>query len=129
MPHNSKYSEEERFSFAAELEKKLKSFAIRCIEVYKALPINDFVAQHIGKQLVRSSTSASVNYRAVRRARSQNEFYAKISIVIEELDESIYWLEMLIELKYFTFEKLSKLISDGNEILAILSKSRKNTYK
>ena len=53
----------------------------------------------------------------------------KSRMVIEELDESIYWLEMLIELKYFTFEKLSKLISDGNEILAILSKSRKNTYK
>ena len=125
----SKYTEEERYAFAEEIEKKLKSFSLRCIEVYKSLPMNDFVAQHIGKQLVRSSTSSSVNYRAVRRARSQNEFYSKISIVIEELDESIYWLEMFTELKYFTKEKLSKLVSDGNEVLSILAKSRKNTNK
>ncbi|GAB3519292.1 hypothetical protein GCM10027442_40870 [Emticicia fontis] len=61
----SKYSEEERFQFAETIEKRLKSFAIRCIDVYKALPLNDFAAQHIGKQLVRSSTSSATNYRAV----------------------------------------------------------------
>ena len=127
--YESKYSDEERFQFAETLEKKLKSFAIRCIEVYRALPLNDFVAQHIGKQLVRSSTLTATNYRAVRRARSQNEFYAKISIVVEELDESIYWLEMLIELNYFKQEKLSTLINDGSEVLPILSKSRRNTYQ
>lgn len=124
----SKYTDEERFAFAESIEKKLKSFALRSIDVYKSLPSNDFVAQHTGKQLVRSSTSA-VNYRAVRRARSQNEFYSKISIVIEELDESIYWLEMFTDLHYFTIEKLSKLVANGNEILAILAKSRKNINK
>lgn len=124
----SKYSEEERFQFAETIEKRLKSFAIRCIDAYKALPLADFVAQHIGKQLVRSSTSSATNYRAVRRARSQNEFYAKISIVVEEIDESVFWLEMLIELNYFKQEKLSNLIKDSSEVLLILSKSRKNTY-
>ncbi|WP_460473839.1 four helix bundle protein [Emticicia fontis] len=63
------------------------------------------------------------------RARSQNEFYAKISIVIEEIDESIFWLEMLIDLNYFKLEKLSNLINDSSEVLLILSKSRKNTYQ
>ena len=53
-------------------------------------------------------------------------FTPKISIVIEELDESIYWLEMFNDLHYFTIEKLSKLVADGNEILAILAKSSKN---
>lgn len=125
----SKYSQEERFQFAETIEKRLKSFAIRCIDVYKALPLNDFAAQHIGKQLVRSSTSSATNYRAVRRARSQNEFYAKISIVIEEIDESVFWLEMLIDLNYFKQEKLSNLINDSSEVLLILSKSRKNTYQ
>ena len=90
----SKYTDEERYAFAESIEKKLKSFTLRSIDVYKSLPLNDFVAQHTGKQLVRSPTSSAVNYRAVRRARSQNEFYSKISIVIEELDESIYWLEI-----------------------------------
>ncbi len=65
----------------------------------------------------------------MRRARSQNEFYAKISIVVEEIDESIFWLEMLIDLNYFKQEKLSNLISDSSEVLLILSKSRKNTYQ
>ncbi|UTA69071.1 MULTISPECIES: four helix bundle protein [Emticicia] len=124
----SKYSEEERFQFAETLEKKLKSFTLRCIEVYRALPLTDFVAQHIGKQLVRSSTSSATNYRAVRRARSQNEFFAKLSIVVEEIDESVFWLEMLIDLNYFKQEKLSNLITDSKELLHILSKSRKNTY-
>ncbi len=57
----SKYSEEERFQFAENIEKKLKSFAIRCIDVYKALLLSDFVAQHVGKQLVRSATSSATN--------------------------------------------------------------------
>jgi four helix bundle protein len=125
----SKYTDEERYAFAESIEKKLKSFALRSIDVYKSLPLNDFVAQHTGKQLVRSSTSSAVNYRAVKRARSQNEFYSKISIVIEELDESIYWLEIFTDLHYFTIGKLSKLVADGNEILSILAKSRKNTNK
>lgn len=124
----SKYTDEERFAFAESIEKKLKSFALRSIDVYKSLPSNDFVAQHTGKQLVRSSTSSAVNYRSERRAKSQNEFYSKISIVIKALDESICWLEMFNDLHYSTIEKLSKLVADGNEILVILAKSRKK-YK
>jgi hypothetical protein len=64
----SKYTDEERFAFAESIEKKLKSFALRRIDVYKSLPSNDFVAQHTGKQLVRSYTSSSVNYRVVKES-------------------------------------------------------------
>ncbi|MBA4851255.1 four helix bundle protein [Emticicia sp. BO119] len=113
--------------FAEFMMKRIKSFAIRCIKVSESLP-NKIEANVFKTQLVRSSSSSAANYRAVRRARSQNEFYAKISIVIEEIDESVFWLEMLIDLNYFKQEKLSNLISDSSEVLLILSKSRKNTY-
>ena len=112
--------------FAELMMKRIKSFAIRCIKVSESLP-NKIEANVFKNQLVRSSSSTAANYRAVRRARSRNEFFSKISIVIEELDESIFWLEMIIDLGYQTLERLQELIQEGYELLSILSKARKNT--
>ncbi len=112
--------------FAELMMKRIKSFAIRCIKVSEGLPSN-IEANIFKTQLVRSASSTAANYRAVRRARSRNEFFSKISIVIEELDESIFWLEMIIDLGYLTLKRLQELIKEGYELLSILSKARKNT--
>jgi four helix bundle protein len=85
----------------------------------------DFDAQHFGHQLIRSSSSAAANFRAVRRSRSGREFFAKLSITIEELDESAFWLETLVLTELMAEHRLSDLIEEGYQILKILSKSRK----
>ncbi len=120
------YSPEEKVEFAEQIETRLKQFMLRCIRVFRELS-TAFEAQHIGKQLVRSSTSSASNYRAVRRARSQNEFFAKLSLVIEELDESIFWLDTLIFIEILPAERLVNLIDEGQQLLKILAKARSNT--
>jgi four helix bundle protein len=112
--------------FADNLEQRLKTFMLRCVQVFRALP-QSYESQHFGKQLVRSSSLSAANYRAVRRARSQNEFFAKISTVVEELDESLFWLETLIFTEILSETRLNGLIDEGYQLLKILSKSRSNT--
>jgi four helix bundle protein len=124
-----KYEPSEKEQFVELLQQRIRTFSIRCVRVYHSLPEKDFIAQHYGKQLIRSSSSTAINYRAVRRARSQNEFFAKLSIVVEELDESIGWLEMLIFAEIVTEDKLTELINEGGELLKILSKARGSTGK
>jgi four helix bundle protein len=124
---NAKYGRDEKEAFVEVLYQRTKSFSLRCVRVYRSLPEKDFVAQHYGKQLVRSSSSTTINYRAVRRSRSQNDFFSKLSIVIEELDESIGWLEMLLFAEIVTEDKLKELMKEATEILKILSKARRNT--
>jgi len=109
--------------FADNMEQRLKTFMLRCVQVFRALP-HAYEAQHFGKQLIRSSSSSAANYRAVRRARSQNEFFAKLSIVVEELDESLFWLEMLIFTEIVSETRLSDLMNEGYQLLKILSKAR-----
>ena len=76
---------------------------------------------------MRSATSVAANYRAACRARSTREFFAKISIVIEEADETLFWLELLEETNIISPEKLSLLKSDISEVLKITATDRKNT--
>ncbi|WP_305952818.1 four helix bundle protein [Emticicia oligotrophica] len=84
-------------------------------------------AKIIGKQLLRSASSVGSNYRAVCRARSQAEFYSKLSITIEEAEESLFWLEILVESNIVAKNKLHELIKEAEEIVKVLSKARKNT--
>ncbi|UHG90060.1 four helix bundle protein [Spirosoma oryzicola] len=112
--------------FADGIENRLKMYTFRCVQVFRALP-RSYEAQHFGKQLVRSSSSSAANYRAVRRARSKNEFFAKLSIVVEELDESLFWLEMLIFTEILSETRLSSLIDEGYQLLKIVAKARNNT--
>jgi four helix bundle protein len=109
---------------ADELEDRVKKFALRVIKLVESLP-GTLTARHIGGQLLRAATSAAANYRAARRARSKKEFIAKIGIVVEESDESIFWMEMLIEAGIIKTELLTALLTEGTEILKIMSSSRK----
>ncbi|WP_051041092.1 four helix bundle protein [Fibrisoma limi] len=120
------HTPEEKAEFAESMERRLKQFLLRCIQVFRKLP-DSYEAQHFGKQLVRSSSSVASNYRAVRRSRSQNEFFAKLSITVEELDESVFWLEMLVFTDIIAADRLSDLLDEGQQLLKILSKSRSNT--
>jgi four helix bundle protein len=109
------------------LKNRTKQFAIRIVRLFRALPNND-EARIIGKQVLRSGTSVAANYRAVCRARSNAEFISKIGIVVEEADETVFWLELLAETKIIGVQKLENLISEANELLAILAASQ-NTAK
>ncbi len=81
-------------------------------------------------QLVKSATSSGANYRAARRGRSQKEFFSKICIVVEEADESVYWLEVIEEADLSNDKlELKRLLQEGIEILKITTKSKDTTYK
>ena len=108
--------------FAEEFKKRTKKFSTEIIRLYRKLPKTDD-AKIVGRQLVKAATSVASNYRAACRARSDNEFYSKISIVVEEADESVFWLEILTEAEIYKVDE--KLMKEGNEILAIVSSSRK----
>ncbi len=111
-----------KIAFAEELKQRTKLFALEIISLYRRLPKTD-ESRIIGKQLLRSATSVASNYRAACRARSDNEFYAKLSIVVEEADETTFWLELLSESKIVEIEE--KLMQEISEILAIVASSRK----
>ena len=98
----------EKVEFAELLRVRTKDFALRTIKLYQNLPKNE-EARIIGKQLLRSSTSVAANYRASCRARSDAEYYAKICIVVEETDESLFWIEILSEANIMSDTKTVKL--------------------
>jgi four helix bundle protein len=106
-----------------DLRDRTKSFAVRIVRLYRALP-NRADAQVLGKQLLRSGTSVAANYRAACRARSKAEWVAKIGLVVEEADESLFWLEMLIDCQIVAVDKLQPLIKEGHELSAIFTASR-----
>jgi four helix bundle protein len=101
-----------------EFKARTKQLALRVIRLVNTLPQNR-TADVIGKQLLRSATSVGANYRAACRGKSTADVIAKLSIVEEETDESLYWLELLIESQLIPAEKLKSLISETNEILAM----------
>ena len=118
----------EEFKYRDELKQRTKLFALRVIKLYQSLP-KTTEAQLIGKQLFRAGTSVAANYRAACRARSNAEYYSKISIVIEEADESMFWLEVLWEANIVKRELLQSLYEENEEILKIMVVSRKNSEK
>ncbi len=81
---------------ATVLKDRTKAFALRILKLCRSLPKTD-EARTIGRQLLRSGTSVAANYRAVCRARSKAEFVAKIGVVVEEADETAFWLELLVD--------------------------------
>jgi four helix bundle protein len=118
----------EVFKFRDEFKQRTKLFALRVIKLFRALP-KTIEAQIIGKQLLRSASSVAANYRAACRARSNAEYHSKISIVIEETDETMFWLELLWEAEIIKQELLQNLYQENEEILKILVVSRKNSKK
>jgi len=105
-----------------ELKARTKQFAIRIVRVFKGLPKND-EARIIGKQLLRAGTSVAANYRAVCRSRSKAEFISKMSVVVEEADETAFWLELLFETGIIPEVRLRDLLTEANELLAIFAAS------
>src|SRR5216684_3299767 len=83
-----------------QLRLRTKQFAIRIVRLFRALPKSD-EARVIGKQMLRSGTSVAANYRAVCRARSQAEFVSRMGLVVEEIDETVFWIELLLTQKSF----------------------------
>ena len=101
-----------------EFKDRTKQIALRVIRLVESLP-NTHSAQIIGKQLLRSATSVGANYRAACRGKSTPDILHKLAIVEEEADESLYWLELLIESEIVPEKKLSALMNDINEIVAM----------
>jgi len=79
----------------------------------------------MGKQLLRAGTSVAANYRAVCRARSRAEFISKIGVAVEEADETVFWLEILVETGLVPRVQMEKLLAEANELLAILAASQR----
>ena len=107
-----------------ELKRRTKQFALRVMKLVGSLP-QDPVARAIGNQLVRSGTSVGANYRAACRGRSKAEFIAKLGVVVEEADESSYWLELIIEGQLLAAHLVEPLLQEANELTAIMVASRK----
>jgi four helix bundle protein len=101
-----------------DLRRRTKDFALRIIRLYGALP-KTTEAQVIGKQVLRSGTSIGANYREAYRARSDAEFVAKIGDCLKELDETVYWIELLEESGIVPSTKLIDLADETNQLLAI----------
>lgn len=98
--------------------------AIKGIQLFRLMPKTE-EARITGKQMIRSASSTAANYRAVCRARSQAEFYSKMSIVIEECDETLFWLELIEESFIYSKPELHQLKREVTEILKVVSKARK----
>ena len=111
-----------------ELRERTKQFALRVIKLVESLPKTPS-ARTIGGQLIRSGTSVGANYRACCRARSNADFIAKLGIVIEEADESAFWLELIIESQIMKIEMIEPLLNEANELVKIFVSSRQTARK
>ena len=103
-----------------DLRVRTKEFALRIVRMFVALPKTE-VARVLGKQVLRSGTSIGANFREAHRARSKAEFVAKVGDCLKELDETSYWLELLLESKIVPAAKLSALQDECQQLLAILT--------
>jgi four helix bundle protein len=110
-----------------EFRERTFEFGIRCIRAVESLP-KTTVAQIIAKQLIRA-TSVGANYRAAIRSRSRADFVAKMGIVEEECDETVYWIEILVELGLLPEKRTSALQQEANEILAVTVSSIKTARR
>jgi four helix bundle protein len=98
------------------------------VKLYKALP-RSADSQVLGKQLLRCGTSVAANYRAACRGRSRAEWLAKIGIVLEEADESVFWLEMLIDCDIVKEARLRDMLKEAHELSAIFTAAQRTARK
>ncbi|MHC5083322.1 MAG: four helix bundle protein [Planctomycetota bacterium] len=111
---------------AEELKKRTKDFARRSVKLAMSLP-NNPLANHIRNQLFRCSTSVAANYRAACLAHSKAAFASKISIVVEETDETAFWIEFLTEEGILSAKQCESLLDEAHELTAIFVASRKTS--
>jgi four helix bundle protein len=107
-----------------EMKERTKTYANRVVKLCSALPEN-WIARTLGKQLLRSGTSVGANYRAVCRAKSNSDFINKLRIVEEECDESLFWMELLVDNNFIRPARVAGLMKEADEILAIVVSSAK----
>lgn len=107
-----------------ELRKRTKDFALRIMRMCRTIP-STRETNIINNQILRSATGVAANYRAVGLARSKAEFISKLAIVLEEADETVFWLELLSDSGIIPASKLRELMAEGNELVAIFLASRK----
>src|SRR5258706_3421226 len=110
--------------YAAELKSRTQDFALRIIRLSEALP-RTATGKVIGMQLLRSGTSVGANYRAPCRGRSKPDFISKLGIVLEEADETVYWLELVIKANLLAESKVEPLLKEANELVSIFVASSK----
>lgn len=111
-----------------ELKKRTKEFAHRIVKLTFALPKNT-LANHISNQLIRCATSVAANYRATLLSQSKATFISKISIVIEEADESEFWLECIMDEKLMEREMILPLFNEAHELTSIFIATRKTAQR
>src|SRR3954447_4371691 len=108
-----------------ELKARTKAFAIRVFRLGEALP-QTIQGKAVANQIIRSATSVAANYRAACRARSRAEFAAKIGLVEEEADETLFWLELIIDTELLSVDRIEPLRREADELVAIMASSRKS---
>jgi four helix bundle protein len=105
-----------------EFKRRTKAFAVRVVKMTEAMP-QGRASNIIARQVLRSATSVGANYRAACRARSHREYTARIGVLEKEADESLYWLELLVEAEIMSRARLKDLIREADELTAIFTAS------
>lgn len=111
-----------------ELKRRTKHFALRVMTLVDHLPKNS-KGRILGYQLLRSATSVAANYRAACRARSTAEFVAKLGNILEEADESAFWMELMIDGRLLKESRVEALLGEANELAAIMFSPRSTTQR
>ncbi|OGF26131.1 four helix bundle protein [Candidatus Falkowbacteria bacterium RIFOXYB2_FULL_47_14] len=106
-----------------DLKNRFKKFALRVIKLTRALP-STYESKVMGGQLLRCGTSSAANYRAACRGKSRPDFISKLGIVEEELDESMFWMEIIIESELIARHLIKDLYQETDELLSIIIKSK-----
>ena len=111
-----------------DLLRRAKEFAHRCVKLSMALP-KSYLGNYIKGQLIRCSTSVASNHRAAGIAQSKASFISKLGIVIEEADEAHFWMEFVIDEQLLSKQKVTPLLEEAKELVAIFVSSRKTARK
>ena len=103
-----------------DIKERLRQFSLRVIEMYGSLP-KQTVPQVLGKQVIRSGTSVGAHYREALRARSTSEYISKLEGGMQELEETMYWFELIVGAGVFREEQMAALNKEADELMAILT--------
>jgi|SRR5208282_5293820 len=109
-----------------DLKPRTKAFALRIIRMFSTLPKSDVVAQVLGRQVLRSGTSVGANHREASRGRSKAEFISKIGDCLKEIEETEYWLELLVDSGCISEAKMDGLLDETRQLIAIFTTIDKN---
>jgi four helix bundle protein len=124
MIKEKKGMEEKLISFNEQFRKRTKKFALDLCKFLEKIPQKE-VTRNLIRQNIRSGTSVAANFRAACRARSDAEYYSKLCIVVEECDETIFWLELLEELTPLDEREIKELLKESNELLGVFATTKK----